>query len=244
MSIASEIQRIRSNVASAYSACAAKGATMPAEQNTANLPATIVSIPSFVRVEYLESTGTQYVDTGIRTGPGTRSETDVAVLDWDASAYALSGAGSNRHVFGKGYSGASSGSGNAAKLYFGLGAQNYPSSVALSGLAGVRHVYWIDAPSATAGIDGTSFSLGSAGTIGTNDFTSLLLAQRQSATGTRGQMAARLYGCRYYEAGELVLDLVPVRVGPLGLLYDRVSGDVFPNAGTGAFILGPNLTAT
>lgn len=46
MSIASEVQRIRSNVASAYSACAAKGATMPAAQNTANLPATIVSIGS------------------------------------------------------------------------------------------------------------------------------------------------------------------------------------------------------
>lgn len=46
MSIASEIQRIRSNVASAYSACAAKGASLPAEQNTANLPATIVSIGS------------------------------------------------------------------------------------------------------------------------------------------------------------------------------------------------------
>lgn len=46
MSIASEVQRIRSNVASAYSACAAKGASLPAEQNTANLPATIVSIGS------------------------------------------------------------------------------------------------------------------------------------------------------------------------------------------------------
>ena len=46
MSIASEVQRIRSNVASAYSACAAKGSSLPAEQNTANLPATIVSIGS------------------------------------------------------------------------------------------------------------------------------------------------------------------------------------------------------
>lgn len=35
-----------------------------------------------------------------------------------------------------------------------------------------------------------------------------------------------------------VLDLKPVRVGQVGYMYDRVSGQLFGNAGTGNFILG------
>ena len=38
--------------------------------------------------------------------------------------------------------------------------------------------------------------------------------------------------------GELVLDLIAVRVGQVGYMYDKVSGQLFGNDGTGAFILG------
>lgn len=44
MTIASEIQRIKNNIANAYSACEEKGATLPATQNSANLSSTINSI--------------------------------------------------------------------------------------------------------------------------------------------------------------------------------------------------------
>lgn len=44
MSISSEITRINQNIASAYTACNNKGATMPQTQNSANLAATITSI--------------------------------------------------------------------------------------------------------------------------------------------------------------------------------------------------------
>lgn len=44
MSIASEITRINNNIASAYTACNNKGATMPATQNSANLATCISSI--------------------------------------------------------------------------------------------------------------------------------------------------------------------------------------------------------
>lgn len=44
MSIASEITRINTNIASAYTACSNKGATMPVTQNSANLASTIATI--------------------------------------------------------------------------------------------------------------------------------------------------------------------------------------------------------
>lgn len=52
---------------------------------------------------------------------------------------------------------------------------------------------------------------------------------------------------RYYflklkdENDQLVLDLIPVRIGTTGYMYDKVSGQLFGNAGTGSFILGPDV---
>ena len=44
MSIASEIVRINTNIASAYTEAEAKGATLPVNQNSDNLPSTIATI--------------------------------------------------------------------------------------------------------------------------------------------------------------------------------------------------------
>lgn len=41
-----------------------------------------------------------------------------------------------------------------------------------------------------------------------------------------------------------ILDLIPVRVGNVGYMYDKVSGQLFGNAGTGDFILGPDVNNT
>jgi len=41
--------------------------------------------------------------------------------------------------------------------------------------------------------------------------------------------------------GELILDYIPFRVGQVGYMYDKVSGTLFGNAGTGNFILGNDV---
>lgn len=46
MTIASEVQRIKTNIANAYDKCEEKGATMPDNENSANLADTIDSIPA------------------------------------------------------------------------------------------------------------------------------------------------------------------------------------------------------
>ena len=49
----------------------------------------------------------------------------------------------------------------------------------------------------------------------------------------------KLYACHYTDAN-VELDLIPVRKDGIGYMYDRVSGQLFGNAGTGSFILGPD----
>ena len=50
----------------------------------------------------------------------------------------------------------------------------------------------------------------------------------------------KLYYCKIFDNGILVRDYIPVRVGNVGYMYDKVSGQLFGNAGTGSFILGPD----
>ena len=45
----------------------------------------------------------------------------------------------------------------------------------------------------------------------------------------------------YLSDGNKELDLIPVRVGTIGYMYDKVSGQLFGNAGTGQFVLGPDV---
>lgn len=59
MSIQSQINRIKSNISSAYTAAQSKGATMPSSQNSANLAATINSISAAGdAADYVVETGT------------------------------------------------------------------------------------------------------------------------------------------------------------------------------------------
>lgn len=38
-----------------------------------------------------------------------------------------------------------------------------------------------------------------------------------------------------------VIDLIPVRKGVIGYMYDKISGEFFGNSGTGEFIIGPDI---
>ena len=53
--------------------------------------------------------------------------------------------------------------------------------------------------------------------------------------------SVKLEWIKFYDSGILVRDFIPVRVGTVGYMYDRVSGQLFGNAGTGDFVLGPDV---
>lgn len=49
--------------------------------------------------------------------------------------------------------------------------------------------------------------------------------------------------CKIFDSttNELFFDLIPVRKGTTGYMYDKISGQLFGNAGTGSFVLGPDV---
>lgn len=58
---------------------------------------------------------------------------------------------------------------------------------------------------------------------------------------TSFQCVGRVKYCKLYNNGTLVCDLIPVRVGQTGYMYDKVSRQLFGNNGTGNFTLGNDI---
>lgn len=61
---------------------------------------------------------------------------------------------------------------------------------------------------------------------------------RHGQSGAAAKAHFRCYGVVLEKDGQTEFDAMPVRVGNAGCLYDHVSGQVFLNAGTGAFLYG------
>ena len=61
-------------------------------------------------------------------------------------------------------------------------------------------------------------------------------------TNYRYNFHGRIYYFRLYIDGVLVRDLLPVRIGDVGYMYDTLTGDLLANQGTTDFIVGPDIT--
>ena len=192
------------------------------------------TLPYDAEVAYLESTGTQYIDSGVYATATLTTEIKFAL----ASGFTL---------------------GNASFL-FGI-YNDSPSrySVAVPSLSSLR----VAASSGFTNVTCSTMSYGTAYTlsykfgsikfnnsqIGTasgviTNTMSIYLFGRHN-TGTTGEAIGkiRIYRAKFTDNNNIVIrDLIPVRVGQIGYMYDRISGTLFGNAGTGSFTLGPDIT--
>ena len=117
MSIQNQIDRINTNIANAYDAVDTMGGTLPVTQNSANLPDAIATIPhqsDYIQLEWIEGTGTQYIDTGItpndnyiiEISASNHSNDDTAFFGanttWVTNTLLTSGYQSKVYFFGSG----------------------------------------------------------------------------------------------------------------------------------------------
>lgn len=102
---------------------------------------------------------------------------------------------------------------------------------------GGQHTYRISNSTNHFYYDSTSYSFTHNGTSYQGASLYLLIRPSASSTGIN----ARLYSCTIKEGDTLLRNFIPVRKDGVGYLYDKVSGELFGNAGTGDFILGPDV---
>ena len=192
--------------------------------------------PYDAEVEYLETTGTQYVDTGVPNG-----EPFTVFLDFSIVASAQTNdspfgsfASSSRRMI---YVIALANGKKRIQLSHGPSGNNFSAGDLV---AGTRHTIRVrQSGSFEYQVDG--------GNVGTKDFGDDLAVQSGvtlwlfNRSGTPNPCPMRLYSAQIRDANDaLIRNYQPVRKNAVGYLYDRVSGTLFGNAGTGAFVLGPD----
>ena len=186
-----------------------------------------MSLPSgYKRLEYIKSSGTQYVDSGFKPNQDTRVFCD-AVFVASSTAYWLFGArnGTQDRTFG-------------FLTYSNQYRSDYNTSVDEYLTAGQSGRFTVDKDGNVTKINGETAKTATAGTFQcTHNL--YLLANNNNGT-VSGQCSATLYACQIYDNGTLVRDFVPCRTpdGTVGL-WDDVNSVFYTNSGTGAFIGGP-----
>lgn len=200
------------------------------------------TLPYDSRVEYLEkTTGREVIDTGLYA---TNNTTFYAVM---MNIGTVAGAETNDYIaiganiFGDNnqprYGMCSNTSGNLYCMYN----TTYKQASAPVNLntkrivevqkSGNNFIYVVDnEEKATASV--SSF---------TTPVTVTILGRNLGDGTYKGTQLTRLYSFRMYESGVIVRDMIPVRVGQVGYMYDRVSGQLFGNASSGSFALGNDI---
>ena len=185
-------------------------------------------------IEYLESSGTQYIDTGFLVSSNNYDKIKF-VVDCDiiskgsgASDWLVNGSLiSNAHFYIGQYQN---------KYYYGCGTTNHNTNTSV---VNGRHTFTLDTKNKKFIV---SDVLGIDITIEAVTATANLYLCGFAPTGQRS-FAQKLYGSKIYQDDVLVRDFIPCK-NPLGVigLYDKVTKTFYPNAGTGTFTAGPAIT--
>lgn len=195
------------------------------------------SIPSnLVGLEYIESTGTQYIDTGFLVSSNNYNKIKF-VVDCDiigkgsgASDWFTNGSNINNAYFYVGQ--------YQSKYYYGCGTTDHNTNTSV--VSG-RHTFTLDTKNKKFTV---SDVLEIDTTIEAVTATANLYLCGFAYTAQRS-FAQKLYGSKIYQDDVLVRDFIPCKnsSGAIGL-YDKVTKAFYPNAGTGAFTDGPAVTLT
>lgn len=184
------------------------------------------ALPYDAEIEYLESTGTQYINTNTYITNVSNFEIGYTIVgNMSQWGYVHQGSGNGTWI--------TAASDNA---YYG----NYTTTVNISSLLNQN--------------ENTIIFNSSSGVTVNNTFRSKIIVNGTDSIAQTPLMLFVWYdfkrkGVQFYanskfksfylkNNGELVLDMIPVRVGQVGYMYDRVSRELFGNAGTGSFVLG------
>lgn len=185
-----------------------------------------MSLPSgYRKLEYIQSSGTQYIDTGFKPNQDTRVVTKISfnALASSSSCYAFGAANSGS----SGMFEISTGN-NMIRLGYGGTAvmQTFPST----------KPFTIDFNKNVVTINETAYTLTAATFTGTY---SMYICDTNRGRAYRAIPAVTVYSFQIYDNGTLVRDFIPCKnaSGVVGM-WDDVNSVFYQNAGSGTFDAG------
>lgn len=183
-------------------------------------------LPYDAEVEYLESSGTQYIDTGIIPDASTGLIVKTAPTN-----------NNDQYVCGCRNDSTDTRFGIAHRVgyYYGYGTylNNQISNTPIPAIVSLNI------------FNDKSFKAGSTATeLPSLSFTpvnGIRIFGRAGYVSSDSTYSGKVYFFKISQDDKIIMDLIPVRVGQVGYMYDKVSKQLFGNAGTGNFVLGQDL---
>ena len=182
----------------------------------------------FTAVEYIQSSGSQYIDTGYIYG----ASSDIEIKYRDFSTDTLVGAQDS----------------DDQKYRFVIVPADFKLWIARNSSNTFINVYNMQRPitlrnigkvfraTDNRGVE-TSLTLDDAGYVGSKQ--TIYLFARNTPTGATGISKSLIYYCRFYENGELVCDMRPcLDADGVPCMYDLIRRRTLYNQGTGSFTWG------
>ena len=187
----------------------------------------------YQEVEYIESTGTQYIDTGVIPNINTKIDIEFETIQ--------------KGNFGVIFGGEETYKTNSFHLYdssgnFDIGFGSIPTDfkTSINYNTNIKYTFIMDKNGFN--VNGTTGTF-SEPTISTNSNIFLFMVKRASSQVIDSNAQKRIYYCKLYDNETLVRNLVPCyrKSDNVMGMYDKVSGKFYTNAGTGTFTKGADI---
>ncbi len=197
----------------------------------------------YTELEYIESTGTQYIDTGII--PDATSEFEVECSQTIGTSQFQSMFGANRTSSGvDDYQQYTSLSGTEVFIRLGGSYGTRPTS----STGNMARIWKLDGTKNVASFHGTTIKVNKTEYTGKSCYGTakghLLLFKEQNSD-YHQYGVGKIYKFKWWMNNIIVLDLIPVRRKKDGVIgmFDKMNGRFVTNLGTGSFIAGPEKEA-
>jgi hypothetical protein len=187
--------------------------------------------PYNAEIEYLQSDGTAYIDLGIT--PYDDLALVVTAKDFQTNSGALFGArvGYNDNQFVM----------MAVDANYNLRFDLFNQQKTIKGQSYFGdHTYGVKADEKTGTVDGVPRATFSAGTFNC-PYTIHIFGYNNGGTHVAGRLPMKVKVVSLFNQGVVYARLIPVRKEQVGYLYCEETGVFYGNAGTGSFILGPDV---
>jgi hypothetical protein len=196
------------------------------------------ALPYDARVEYLQSSGTQYIDTEIVLTKNYSISIDLAFVEGNGGISVGLGALNGTTQFSTPI--AINSNGHPFTQVGGSSSYVYLYTSSKIGTTLVHYTCTGNGSTQYLSDGNKTVSKAFSGSLST--LSMFLFARHRTDTVAGNYAKAKIGAVSITVGGSLVRDYIPVRVGTTGYMYDRVSGNLFGNSGTGSFVLGNDVT--
>jgi len=193
----------------------------------------VVRLPAgYTELEYIESTGTQWIDTGYKPNQNSRFQVKVKFNSIASGTIIGARRSATTNIF------AVASTGTIPNVYFNGGYGSWGGTITSPT---DTDIHILDLNKNVFSIDGMINKTFTASTVTPNQNAYLFVMNTGGDADSNTYFSGRIYSAQLYDNALFVRNFIPARRNSdneIGM-FDTVSGTFFTNAGTGEFIGGP-----